>query len=183
MHENKDVSFFSFTFVLLLSPNSEVLVSPVFNSHNLFSYLADSSFHVKCGSSQSVTVGDTIFDGDNAIDGGAAFFVSHQGNWALSSTGTIMDNNDDSDVYTVSTNSMLSMPNPALYQTARISPLSLKYYGLCLWSGPYTVKLYFSEIVITDDKNYTSLAKRIFDVYIQVRKFCLSISLARCFKT
>ncbi|CAN6444470.1 unnamed protein product [Victoria cruziana] len=125
------------------------------------------SFHVKCGSSQSVTVGDTIFDGDNAIDGGAAFFVSHQGNWALSSTGTIMDNNDDSDVYTVSTNSMLSMPNPALYQTARISPLSLKYYGLCLWSGPYTVKLYFSEIVITDDKNYTSLAKRIFDVYIQ----------------
>ncbi|XP_049934333.1 probable LRR receptor-like serine/threonine-protein kinase At1g07650 isoform X7 [Nymphaea colorata] len=126
-----------------------------------------SSFHVKCGSSQSVTVGNTTFDGDTAIDGGAAFYASPQGNWALSSTGTIMDNNDDSDVYTVSINSTLSMSNPELYRTARISPLSLKYYGLCLWNGPYTVKLYFSEIVITDDKNYTSLGTRIFDVYIQ----------------
>ncbi|XP_031494958.1 probable LRR receptor-like serine/threonine-protein kinase At1g07650 [Nymphaea colorata] len=126
-----------------------------------------SSFHVKCGSSKSVTIGNTTFEGDTAINGGAAFFPSPQGNWALSSTGTIMDNNDDTDEYTVSTNSTLSMPNPDLYRTARISPLSLKYYGLCLWNGPYTVRLYFSEIVITDDKNYTSLGKRIFDVYIQ----------------
>ncbi|KAF3794616.1 Receptor-like protein 12 [Nymphaea thermarum] len=83
------------------------------------------------------------------------------------------------DVYTVSTNSTLSMSNPELYRTARISPLSLKYYGLCLWNGPYTVKLYFSEIVITDDKNYTSLGRRIFDV----RKIWLSIFLANSFGT
>ncbi|CAN6444465.1 unnamed protein product [Victoria cruziana] len=126
-----------------------------------------SSFHVKCGSSESVTIGNKTFDGDAAISGGAVFYVSPQGNWALSSTGTIMDNNDDSDAYVVSTNSKLSMPNPELYRIARISPLSLKYYGLCLWNGAYTVKLYFSEIVITDEKNYTGLGRRIFDVYIQ----------------
>ncbi|XXG90299.1 hypothetical protein AAC387_Pa12g2104 [Persea americana] len=59
------------------------------------------------------------------------------------------------------------MPDSQLYTTARLSPLSLTYYGLCLCNGNYTVKLHFAEILFSDDKSYSSLGKRIFDIYIQ----------------
>ncbi|XP_058100947.1 probable LRR receptor-like serine/threonine-protein kinase At1g07650 isoform X2 [Magnolia sinica] len=59
------------------------------------------------------------------------------------------------------------MPNSELYTKARLSPISLTYYGLCLHNGNYTVKLHFAEIMFMDDKTYSSLGKRIFDVYIQ----------------
>ncbi|CAA6665668.1 unnamed protein product [Spirodela intermedia] len=60
------------------------------------------------------------------------------------------------------------MPNADLYTSARLNPLSLKYYGLCLQSGNYTVKLHFSEIVFTPVPTYGSLGRRVFDVSIQV---------------
>ncbi|RWR96265.1 Protein kinase domain-containing protein [Cinnamomum micranthum f. kanehirae] len=59
------------------------------------------------------------------------------------------------------------MPDFDLNTTARLSPLSLTYYGLCLGNGNYIVKLHFAEIVFTDDRTYSSIGKRIFDVYIQ----------------
>jgi hypothetical protein len=37
-----------------------------------------------------------------------------------------------------------------LYQTARLSPSSLRYYGLGLENGPYTVNLQFAEIQIAN---------------------------------
>ncbi|XP_060974754.1 probable LRR receptor-like serine/threonine-protein kinase At1g53430 [Cannabis sativa] len=52
-------------------------------------------------------------------------------------------------------------------KTARISPLSLTYFGRCLANGSYTVKLHFSEIIFRDNKSYFSLGRRIFDVYVQ----------------
>jgi len=55
-----------------------------------------------------------------------------------------------------------------LYSTARISPLSLTYYGFCLLNGNYTVRLHFAEIMFTHDNTYRSLGRRVFDVYIQV---------------
>ncbi|XP_058100948.1 probable leucine-rich repeat receptor-like serine/threonine-protein kinase At3g14840 [Magnolia sinica] len=59
------------------------------------------------------------------------------------------------------------MPNSELYTKARLSPISVTYYGLCLQNGNYTVKLHFAEIMFTDDRTYSSLGKRLFDVYIQ----------------
>lgn len=97
-------------------------------------------------------------------------FYSGQ-NWAFSSTGNFMDNNMDSDMY-ILTNSYA--PNnftgsvAELYATARVSPLSLTYYGLCLMNGNYTVQLHFAEIVYTNDSTFTSLGRRLFDVYLQV---------------
>lgn len=64
--------------------------------------------------------------------------------------------------------SVLNVTNPKLYTTARVNPLSLKYYGLCLWKGKYIVNLHFAEIIYTDDNTYSSIGKRLFDVSIQV---------------
>lgn len=93
-------------------------------------------------------------------------------NWAFSSTGNFMDNDADSDTYIDTNTSALSKYVSALdselYTTARASPLSLTYYGLCLINGNYTVRLHFAEIVFTNDRTFYSLGKRVFDVYIQV---------------
>lgn len=101
---------------------------------------------------------------------GASMFYSSQ-NWAFSSTGIFMDNDLDADTYITTNTSALknvSAPLSNLYRTARISPISLTYYGLCLGNGNYTVSLHFAEIVFTSDRSFNSLGKRIFDVYIQV---------------
>ncbi|KAH9699029.1 putative LRR receptor-like serine/threonine-protein kinase [Citrus sinensis] len=55
----------------------------------------------------------------------------------------------------------------SLYDEARLCPNSLKYYGFCLRNGNYNISLYFSEIVFTNNDDYSSSAKRVFDIYIQ----------------
>ncbi|KAG6685404.1 hypothetical protein I3842_12G110300 [Carya illinoinensis] len=71
--------------------------------------------------------------------------------------------------YILSNSSELSTDttNPELYMQARVSPLSLTYYAFCLVNGNYKVRLHFAEIVFTDNETYSSLGRRIFDVYIQ----------------
>jgi hypothetical protein len=64
-----------------------------------------------------------------------------------------------------------------LYMNARLSPISLTYYLWCLANGKYTVRLHFAEIVIRGNRSFSSLGRRIFDVYIQVLK---QISYALC---
>lgn len=89
-------------------------------------------------------------------------------NWAFSSTGNFMDNDVDADNYIASNISELFMPNSELYTRARLSPLSLTYYGLCMMEGSYMVKLHFAETVFTHDNTFRSLGKRLFNVFIQV---------------
>lgn len=130
------------------------------------------SLHINCGGGE-VNVGEssgsrsTIFDKDQDRGGPSNFFLGNK--WAFSSTGNFLDNNQESDNYIASNVSRLSMFNSELYSRARLSPLSLTYYGLCLLNGNYKVKLHFAEIMFTDDStgNYSSLGRRIFDVYIQ----------------
>ena len=76
--------------------------------------------------------------------------------------------NDVADYYTTSNKSELSMMNAELYMNARVSPISLTYYGFCLGNGNYTVNLHFAEIMFTDDQTYGSIGRRVFDIYIQV---------------
>ncbi|XXG90291.1 hypothetical protein AAC387_Pa12g2096 [Persea americana] len=128
-----------------------------------------SSLHINCGG-EKVTIngvhGSTTFSEDHDLGGASKFFLSTE-NWAFSSTGDFLINSRETDDYTASNISRLSMPDFILYTTARLSPLSLTYYGLCLLNGNYTVKLHFAEIMFTDDKTYSSLGKRMFNVYIQ----------------
>ncbi|TYI41888.1 hypothetical protein ES332_A01G058000v1 [Gossypium tomentosum] len=57
-----------------------------------------------------------------------------------------------------------------LYINARLSYSSLTYYAFCLRNATYNVSLHFAEIDFTDGKNYRSLGRRIFDVYIQGKR-------------
>ncbi|XP_042482782.1 probable LRR receptor-like serine/threonine-protein kinase At1g07650 [Macadamia integrifolia] len=126
------------------------------------------SLHINSGG-RDVTIGKTIYEADDDA-GGAARSVAVGDRWGFSSTGDFMDNNADLDSYIATNVSVLSMKNSELYTTARLSPLSLTYYGLCLGNGNYTVRLHFADIVFTDtkkDEQISSLGRRLFDIYIQ----------------
>ncbi|KAF9618252.1 hypothetical protein IFM89_000887 [Coptis chinensis] len=59
--------------------------------------------------------------------------------------------------------------DPELFQTARLSPGSLRYYSLGLENGKYNVNLQFAETGFDDESSRTwqSLGRRVFDIYIQ----------------
>lgn len=128
------------------------------------------SLNINCGGKEINIDNITKYEADLEARG-ASMFYSGQ-NWAFSSTGNFMDDDADADLYVQSNTSALysmstSQPISELYRTARVSPLSLTYYGLCLMNGNYTVSLHFAEIVFSSDRSFNSLGKRIFDVYIQ----------------
>ncbi|KAJ9686046.1 hypothetical protein PVL29_015096 [Vitis rotundifolia] len=126
------------------------------------------SLHINCGGKETSINGSAKYEADLEPTG-ASMFYSGQ-NWAFSSTGNFMDNDVDGDAYIEANTSSLSnvsVLDVELYKKARVSPLSLTYYGLCLGNGNYTVKLHFAEIIFTNDKSFNSLGERIFDVYIQ----------------
>ncbi|CAL0310687.1 unnamed protein product [Lupinus luteus] len=124
------------------------------------------SLYINCGG-KMVTINESLYDGDSDAAGPARFQQSGTRNWGFSNTGNFMDN-DGSDFYTPKNKSKLSMTNAELYMNARVSPISLTYYGFCLGNGNYTVNLHFAEIMFTDDQTYKSLGRRLFDIYIQV---------------
>nr|CAD1834014.1 unnamed protein product [Ananas comosus var. bracteatus] len=122
------------------------------------------SLHINCGG-KGVTINGTKYEGDTERQGASMLYLGS--NWAFSSTGNFLDNDLDADNYIATNISKLSMPNSELYTTARLSPLSLTYYGLCMMNGSYTVSLHFAETVFTDDNTFSSLGTRLFNVFIQ----------------
>ncbi|KAK1276484.1 putative LRR receptor-like serine/threonine-protein kinase [Acorus gramineus] len=123
--------------------------------------------HINCGGEEEKINHTRYVQDDDPGNARRYFESSNGGNWAFSSTGDFMDNDLDNEIYITRNKSTLSMPDAELYMQARISPISLTYYGLCLGNGNYTVNLHFAEIIITNDDSFSSLGKRIFDVYIQ----------------
>lgn len=124
------------------------------------------SLYINCGG-KSTMVGNTVFEADED-SAGAAKFVPSKENWGISSTGAFWDVNTSIDDYKANNVSVLRVNDSELYTTARLSPLSLTYYGRCLANGNYTVILHFAEIILRDDQSFQSLGRRMFDVYIQV---------------
>ncbi|CAL5342057.1 unnamed protein product [Camellia sinensis] len=124
------------------------------------------SFHINCGGKEVTLGGNMKYEADTDSSGPSRFFLSGT-NWAFSSTGYFLDTSSSSDSFICTNTSRLSMKDSDLYVDARLSPISLTYYGFCLLNGSYTVNLHFAEIMFTDDKTYSSLGRRIFDVYIQ----------------
>jgi hypothetical protein len=129
------------------------------------------SFHINCGG-QDVKNGKILYEGDQ--DGGnnaAARSYNRPGsNWGFSSTGDFMDDGDFYDnKYTLQSKySNIFVDDFGLYATARRAAISLTYYGYCLENGDYTVRLHFAEIQFTDEGLYNKVARRVFDIYIQV---------------
>ncbi|XVF79030.1 hypothetical protein PTKIN_Ptkin14bG0186800 [Pterospermum kingtungense] len=125
--------------------------------------------YINCGGGQE-NVNNNIYEADYDKAGPSTFFLSPSNSWASSSTGLFLDDDLDKDnlVFTISNNTQLSNNDRQLYTTARLSPSSLTYYGFCLKKNiVYNVSLHFAEIQFTDDKTFSSLGRRVFDVYIQ----------------
>jgi hypothetical protein len=135
------------------------------------------SLHINCGGKEA-TIEGNIYEDDTDPAGPSRFYQGRT-NWAVSTTGHFMNDARSSDSYTWTNSTKLSANTSALYMDARLSPISLTYYGFCMGSGSYTVTLHFAEITFTDDKTHSSLGRRFFDIYIQVTdpSFILSFSI------
>ncbi|KAK8951528.1 putative LRR receptor-like serine/threonine-protein kinase [Platanthera zijinensis] len=131
---------------------------------------------INCGG-KTATIGNQTYEEDSSTQGVSYFAVSDSKKWAYSSTGVAVGNENSKFIAT--TSSKLNMTDSALYTTARLSPLSLKYYGLCLQKGNYTVNLHFAEIMFADDRTYFSVGKRLFDVSIQGEKVLRDFDIAK----
>ncbi|XP_068640939.1 probable LRR receptor-like serine/threonine-protein kinase At1g53430 isoform X2 [Aristolochia californica] len=118
---------------------------------------------INCGGPK-LNIGDREYEADVQTRGPSVFYSTEK--WGYSSTGDFITASNAP--YTASNiSTVTSSEMPALYETARLSPLSLKYYGFCLQEGNYTVGLHFAEIVFTDNETYSSVGRRLFDVSIQ----------------
>ena len=107
--------------------------------------------------------------------GPASYYVINTGRWAVSNVGYF--NGTDNPHYTSSSSSQFSNTlDSELFRTARVSASSLRYYGLGLENGNYTVSLQFAETAFNNSKSWKSLGRRVFDIYIQV-----CIILSNCF--
>jgi hypothetical protein len=100
------------------------------------------------------------------VTSGRSQFNSYSNKWGYSSMGVPIG--DENGIFRAE--NTFSLDVTSIYETARLAPLSLKYYGLCLRKGSYKVKLHFAEIMFSNDQNFSSLGKRIFDVSIQVSR-------------
>ncbi|KAI5662341.1 hypothetical protein M9H77_21664 [Catharanthus roseus] len=123
------------------------------NGHSLF---------INCGGTRTNFKGNE-YEEDLQTAGPSYFYASSE-KWAYSSSGVFMGKEDAN---YIASSSSLNVTGAEFYKTARLAPSSLKYYGLCLRKGSYRVRLHFAEIMFTDDKTFSSLGKRLFDVSIQ----------------
>ena len=107
------------------------------------------------------------YEADNSTSN---FYVNKPAyNWAYSCNGYFLaDSTADSRAFIQKATCGAAVTDAPLYDEARLCPNSLKYYGFCLQNGNYSVSLHFSEIVFAKNDDYSSSAKRVFDIYIQV---------------
>ncbi|MQL75535.1 hypothetical protein Taro_007922 [Colocasia esculenta] len=133
----------------------------------LQSWLSNLSFGIKCGGRRSITASDTIvYEVDDQNLTTASYYVTDTTKWGVSSTGRFLDSRSPSYTRSVS-NQFPNTLDTELFQTARLSPSSLRYYGLGLENGNYTIKLQFSETAYPDTATWQSVGRRVFDIYIQ----------------
>ncbi|XP_054815636.1 probable LRR receptor-like serine/threonine-protein kinase At1g53440 isoform X2 [Prosopis cineraria] len=136
------------------------------------------SLFINCGGPKMEFEGNEYEDDLN--QNGISYFYNVKDKWAYSSTGTYMFNDKADYVASLGKNKFsLNVNGSEYYQSARLSPSSLKYYGLCMLKGNYKVKLHFAEIMFSDDQTYSSVGARIFDVSIQGFKYLEDFDIAK----
>ncbi|KAL5731439.1 hypothetical protein ACHQM5_004167 [Ranunculus cassubicifolius] len=127
-----------------------------------------SSFAINCGGPQRSSTEGIIYEAENSTANPASYNVRNDRKWAVSNVGLFGDSSGPSYVVNklVQTTGTL---DTELFQTARLSPGSLRYFGLGLENGPYNVNLQFAETGFDDESTRTwkSLGRRVFDIYLQ----------------
>ncbi|GKD61253.1 probable LRR receptor-like serine/threonine-protein kinase [Tanacetum coccineum] len=122
-----------------------------------------SSFGINCGGPQLTSSTRLVYEQDNEALGSATYYVTSARRWGVSNVGQ-----RDRPAYTASTQRQFTNTlDSKLFETARLSAGSLRYYGLGLENGNYTVNLQFAELIIEDGRTWRSNARRVFDIYLQ----------------
>ncbi|XP_062012445.1 probable LRR receptor-like serine/threonine-protein kinase At1g56130 isoform X1 [Rosa rugosa] len=126
-------------------------------------------FSINCGGLELRGSDDILYETEDSALGPATFNVRGSEKWAVSNVGLFADRKNPSFVVNTLAQVNGTDVTPELFQTSRLSPGSLRYYGLGLENGPYTVKLQFAETVFDDRalQTWQSLGRRMFDIYIQ----------------
>ncbi|CAH9143234.1 unnamed protein product [Cuscuta epithymum] len=119
------------------------------------------SLFINCGGGAKTFQGETYAE-DSTGGGPSSFFTSDR--WGFSSSGVFISKDDTK---YIATNMFSYTGIDDIYQTARLAPFSLKYYGFCMQQGSYKVRLHFAEIMFSNGSTSNSLGRRLFDVSIQ----------------
>ncbi|KAL6283206.1 hypothetical protein ACE6H2_014135 [Prunus campanulata] len=125
---------------------------------------------IKCGGPQITSSNGIVYENENQTLGPATYFVTGTSRWGVSNVGYFTGSNNPQ--YTsFSSSQFKNTLDSEIFQTARLSASSLRYYGLGLENGNYTVTLEFAETAILDSATWKSLGRRVFDIYIQDNLF------------
>ncbi|XVE88511.1 hypothetical protein DITRI_Ditri19aG0075000 [Diplodiscus trichospermus] len=111
--------------------------------------LVDETLSINCGGPQRTFNGNE-FEDDSETLGAATIYVANTQKWAVRNVGLFADRSDQQYVQ----NALGQVTNSntwALYQTSRLSPGSLRYYGLGLQNGPYNGTRQVRDFVISKE--------------------------------
>ncbi|TKY66275.1 LRR receptor serine/threonine-protein kinase [Spatholobus suberectus] len=125
------------------------------------------NFLINCGGPQITSSNGIVYESDNEALGPATYFVTDTQRWAVSNVGYFSGSSNFSEYISSVPNQFTGTTDSNMFQTARLSASSLRYYGLGLENGNYSVRLQFAESKILDSASWKSLGRRVFDVYIQ----------------
>ncbi|KAJ0017977.1 hypothetical protein Pint_11557 [Pistacia integerrima] len=115
-----------------------------------------------------MTAENVVYEAENSSLGAASFNITSTEKWAVSNAGLFSKSENPTYVGTTHAQ-VIGTRAPELYQTSRLSPGSLRYYGLGLENVLYNLSLLFAETAIEDlsTQRWQSLRRRVFDIYIQ----------------
>ncbi|GAA0147304.1 hypothetical protein LIER_07039 [Lithospermum erythrorhizon] len=139
-----------------------------------------STFAIKCGGPQITSSSQVVYETDNETLGPANYYMTGTSRWGVSNVGLPSDSSNPQ----YKTNTLSQFTNTLdseLFQTSRVSAGSLRYYGLGLENGNYTLNLQFAEglILSVNPPSWRSLGRRIFDVYIQGNRVLRDFDIRR----
>ncbi|KAM0839368.1 hypothetical protein ACQ4PT_060358 [Festuca glaucescens] len=126
-----------------------------------------SSLAVDCGGSKTISGSEgLIYQADNGNLGAASYSIGGAPIWGISSSGRFTTlSNGSSIIY--SSHQFDNTLDSGMFQTARTSSSSLRYYGIGLENGNYTVTLEFAEIDSPNPEAWKRRGRRVFDIYLQ----------------
>ncbi|XP_040368050.1 probable LRR receptor-like serine/threonine-protein kinase At1g56140 isoform X3 [Rosa chinensis] len=128
------------------------------------------NFGINCGGPEITSSSNgRVYEKENEPLGPASYFVTGTSRWGVSNVGYFAGSTNPQ--YTsFSLSQFTNAFDSVLFQTARLSASSIRYFGLGLENGNYTVNLKFAEHVILAATTGKFLGRRLFDIYIQWEK-------------
>ncbi|THG10396.1 hypothetical protein TEA_022065 [Camellia sinensis var. sinensis] len=134
------------------------------------------NFSIKCGGPQITSNNQIIYERDNETLGPATYYVTSENRWAVSNVGRFIDSSQPQYI-SFSSSQFTQTLESELFQTARISAGSLRYYGLGLENGNYNGNRVLKDFDIRRERREASFQAVQKDFTVQVSENYLEIHL------